>query len=179
MSSSVSSPLDVNKLIDRLVEEDDELRSISPAEGAQGRNGSDYRQMYDMFLHLVNDAAAIRGDPKAFRDANGTYNDKVINAYSKIMSLAIKGMSELNRMRNNDKMVSKILNEHAQDLSQNVSIELGLEIKAIVEAIDHGESSEDIAIRLKRLMYRRIPEVFLRVASETLTASRAEYGLLQ
>jgi hypothetical protein len=162
----------------RLEEEEDALRDASVAEGAQGKNGSDYRQMYNLFLRLFNDAATIRADPNAFMTDKGQYNDKVINAYAKLMGLAMKGMSELNRMRNNDKMVARMLNENTKDLAQSVVIELGNELKSVIEAIDTGADSDEVVVRLKRLMYRRVPEIFLKSAGETLTATRESYGLL-
>jgi len=161
----------------RLLEEENELRAVSPIEGALGKNNSDYRAMYDLFLRLFNDAASLRADPSAFMK-DGVYNDKVINAYAKLMGLAMKGMEGLNRMRNNDKMVSRMLNETAQDMAQAVSIELGAELKAVIDLVDTGATPDETVIRLKRLMYKKVPEIFLKAANNSITSTREEYGLL-
>jgi hypothetical protein len=165
--------------LERLLEDEEALRDIGFEEGAQGKNGSDYRKLYDIWLKIFEFANTIKADPQAFQFANGAYNDKMINAYSKLMGLAMKGMTDLNRMRNTDRMVARMLSENSQNLAQSVSIELGLELKAVIEAIDRGETSDEVAIRLKRIMYRKVPEIFLKSASEALTSTRESYGLLQ
>lgn len=163
--------------VERLFEEEeDELRAIGPAESAFGKNGSDYLRMSELCQRLFDDAATIRSNPRAFI-VDGHYNDKVINAYSKLMSLVLKGRADLSRMRNQDKMVDRILNENTRDLSQAVSIELGAEVKSIIQAIDAGSDSDEVIILLKRLMYQRIPQIFLKSAKETLESTREEYGL--
>ena len=163
---------------DRLEEEEEELRKISPIEGAMGRNGSDYKNLYDMFLRLFEDAATMRANPKAFINESGQYNDKIINAYAKLMGLAMKGIESLNRMRNNDRMVEKMLDGHAKEFAQYAAVELGVELKNVIDSIDRGASSDEIVIRLKKMMHKRIPEIFLRSATVTLQAAKEEHGLL-
>jgi hypothetical protein len=164
--------------LDRLLEEEDALRDLSPMEGALGLNSSDYRRMYDLFLRLVQDAQSLRADPHAFLTPEGRYNDKIINAYAKLMGLAMKGMESLNRMRNNDKMVSTMLDSNARELSQLACVDLGVEIKSIIDMIDGGASSEDTVMSLRRLLYRRVPEIFLRGATSSLKSTKEEFGLL-
>lgn len=164
--------------IERLTEEEEELRALAPIEGAMGKNGSDYRNMYSMFLRLFQDAAALRADPKAFLTPSGQYNDKIINAYAKLMGLAMKGMESLNKMRNNDKMVAGILETNTKELAQAACIELGVEVKNIIDAIDRGASSDDVVLKLRRMMHTRIPEIFLKTASVTLHSTKDQYGLL-
>lgn len=164
--------------VGRLIEEEDELRRISPSEGASGKHGSDYRHTFDLFLRLYQDAATIRKDPMAFIDAKGKYDATVINAYAKLMGLALRGMSELNKMRNNDKMVAGLLEAHTKDFAQSVAIELGAEVKAVIDAVDRGDNKAEVILQLKRLMHRKIPEIFLKSAGATLHASKEEYGLL-
>lgn len=163
---------------DRLLEEEEALRDINPHEGALGLNSSDYRRMYDLFLRLFQDASALRADPHAFLTPTGQYNDKVINAYAKLMGLAMKGMESLNKMRNTDKMVSLMLDSTAKDLSQAACVELGVEIKGIIDVIDRGATSDEVVLALKRLMYKRVPEIFLKTASITLNSTKETYGLL-
>jgi len=179
MSSDDRDPKDNDSLdFGRLLEDEDELRSISPSEGAYGKNGSDYRQMFAMFSRLLQDATVIRSDPKAFVDSKGNWNEKVLGAYAKLMGLAMKGMSELNKMRNNDKMVAGLLEAHTKDFAQSIAIELGAEVKSIIEAVDRGDNKLEVILLLKRLMHRKIPEIFLRSAGSTLHASKEEFGLL-
>lgn len=165
-------------LTQRLTEEEEELRALAPIEGALGKNGSDYRNMYSMFVRLFQDATALRADPKAFLTPSGQYNDKVINAYAKLMGLAMKGMESLNKMRNTDRMVAGLLEANTKELAQASCIELGIEIKKIIDSIDQGSDADDVVLRLRRLMHTRIPEIFLKTASTTLHAIKDQYGLL-
>lgn len=163
----------------RLLEEEEELRKISPIDGAYGRNASDYRQMYDLFLRVVEDAKSLRADPHAFLNAQGQYNDKVINAYSKLIGLGMKAIDSLNKMRNADRMTAHILDAHTRELAQAVTIEIGLEIKDIIEKVDRGELTPgDFVIALKAFLYKRLPKIFLTSAKTTLHSAKEQYGLL-
>lgn len=162
---------------DRLIEEEEELRKISPASGATGMNASDYYNMYDLFMNVVQKAKALGEDPQAFLSKTGVYNDKLFNAYARLMATAMKAISELNKMRNADKMAALILDEHTRELSQSVSIELGVELKRLIDSIDRGKSSPEVSAELKRLLYKRLPEIFMRAADATLASVKDEYGL--
>lgn len=163
--------------LERLIEEEEELRKISPTDGALGRNASDYHQMYSLFMQIVEQAKSIRLDPKAFVTATG-YNDRMLNAYTKMVSVGMKAISELNRMRNNDRMVAYMLDKQTRDLIQSVTIDIGIELKSLIDALDRGEQSDDLAVRIKKLMYRRLPDIFLKSASSTLESAKSEFGLL-
>ncbi len=161
------------------MEEEEELRKISPSEGAHGKNASDYYNMYDLFMGVVEQAKALKADPRAFVDSRGRYDDKIMNAYTRMIGTAIKAISELNRMRNHDRMVSHILDKQARELVQSSTIDLGLELKMLLEAIEKEEDSEDLILRVKKLMYRRLPEIFAKSAHSSLSLTKEEFGILQ
>ncbi len=162
----------------RLLGEEEALRDLNPTEGAMGLNSSDYRRMYDLFLRLFQDAATLRADPQAFMTASGQYNDKIINAYAKLMGLAMKGMESLNRMRNNDKMVATILDSATRDIAQAACVDLGIELRNLIALIDRGASGNEVVIAIKRLMNKRVPEIFFKTTISTLHSTKEEFGLL-
>lgn len=163
----------------RLFEDEEELRRISPMDGVHGKNASDYRHMFDLFITMKEQATIIRADPNAFLAPSGKgYNDKMINAYAKLLGLAMKAMSELNRMRNHDKMTAHILNEHTREFTQGVTVDLSLELRKAVDALKRGEDRIEVAQMLEKLLYRRIPEIFLSSASSALQTTKKEFGLL-
>lgn len=165
-------------MAERILAEEEELRSVSPMEGALGQNQSDYRTMWDLYSRLFQDAVALRADPKSFITASGQYNDKVINAYAKLMGLAMKGIESLNKMRNNDRMIAQMLNDSARDLSQQAAVELGVELSACIDMLDAGADREDVILRLKRLKHKRLPEIFLKTAGESIRSVKESHGLL-
>lgn len=163
---------------DVLVEAEEELRGISPVDGVHGTNASDYKHLYDLFLQVKESAAAIRSNPTAFATAHG-YNDKVINAYTRLVSTAMKALSDLNRMRNNDRLVASMLDSHTKELAQSVTIDLARDLRELIGEVDNGLTSDETVIRLKQLLYKRLPEVLLANAQKSLTSSKREFGLLQ
>lgn len=174
---SDSKKLDINETLARLAEDEDMLRGVSPVEGALGRNSSDYHNMWSLFTQVVDRANAMNADPTAFVTSHGV-NEKTLNAWTKMIATAKSILSDLNRMRNTDRLVAGLLEDHTRALTQAVCAELGVEVKAIIDAIDAGEDKNDVVIMLKALMYRRIPEIFLKSASTTLVTAKEEFGLL-
>lgn len=180
MTSEVQlAPADAEAQLDelRLDEEDGALRAVSPTEGALGRNASDYHQMWSLFMQIVERANSMNADPNAFTTKYG-FNEKTLNAWTKMIATARSILEGLNKMRNADKMTRYILENYTRGLAQSVTIELGMEVKTVLDALDAGEDREAIAIRLKRFIYRRVPEIFLRSATETLASTKEEFSLL-
>lgn len=169
--------LSADAVLQRLDEEEQALRDIDIVGGALGKNASDYTHMYSIFVSLVEHIKAIKADPAAFFDDRQRYNDKMLNAYSKLVSTAMKALSELNRMRNADKMTAHILDRHTRDLVQLAAVDIGKELKLAIEAAESGEDGAAIAERLRRLVHRRLPEIFVKSAQETLLSSKDEFGL--
>jgi len=170
----VSTTLPISLTLDS---EEEELRKIAPSRGAFGENASDYLNMYDMFMSVIQHAKALSSDPNAFLTPQGTYNDKIINAYKGLMGTAIKAMTELNKMRNADKMTAFILDSNTRDLVGAASVEIGMEIKKIIDGVDSGNSSDEVVLGLKRLMYQKLPKIFTEAAQESLEITKETYGL--
>lgn len=173
--SSLLAATDASLL--RFDQEEEELRKMSPSEIALGRNSSDYFLMSDIFSNIAEHIRVIKADPKAFFDEAGRYNDKMINAYKGLVNTAMKALSELHRMRNADKMTAHILDHHTRDLVQSAAVEIGQELKSIADAAESGEDGALIATRVRRLLHRRLPEIFVKSASTTLAESKEEFGL--
>lgn len=165
--------------VDRFVEDESSLRAISPDEGVHGENSSDYRHMYDLFLRMTRAAATLRNDPTAFVGKYG-YDDKVMNAYIKMEATALKALSELNRMRNQDRMTTVILDNHTRDISEMVAIEVGRELRLLLGSLENESSvnTSELSLRLRSLLYKRLPEILITIANKSLDASKKEYGLL-
>ena len=84
----------------------------------------------------------------------------------------------LNRMRNEDKMVTHMLDRQTRMLVQDVSLGIGLEMKTIIEKLE-ARGQHDLADDLRRFLYKRLSGIFLKAAESTLTASKQEFRLLQ
>lgn len=178
-TTTLTLMLTAEPTLTRLIEEEEELRRISPTDGALGKNGSDYRNMYDLFLQVVEPAKTLRMDPKAFINRNGEYNDKMLGAYTRMMGTAIKALGELNKMRNNDKMIAHILDTQTRELVQAAAIEIGVYLKRVIENLDRTGDQDEAIIEIKRLMYRELPQIFIRAAASTLSSAKEEFGLTQ
>ena len=163
--------------LSRLAEEEEELRKISPIEGALGRNHSDYHSMWNLFTQIVDRANVMNQDPAAFVTKDG-FNEKTLSVWTKMISTAKSILEGLNKMRNNDKMMSLLLEDHTKAFTQSVCIELGVEIKRIIEDIDEGSTKDDIILSLKRLMYKKIPHIFTKSATSTLAQAKEDFSLI-
>lgn len=165
--------------LERFESEENELRASSAYEGALGRNDSDYMQMWGIFMALSRRAAAMGADPSAFvNPVTGQYNLKAVEVWQRLWDTARKTISDLNKMRNQDRMTGHILDEHTRSFSEAVAAPLGAELRSIVDLLD--ESDPDGASRaLQQLLTRGIVDIFSTAAATTLPALKAEYGLLQ
>lgn len=163
--------------LERVCEEESALRKASHAEGAMGHNSSDYRHMWTLFMQIVERADSMNSDPNAFSTGTG-FNEKTINAWTKMIATARSILEGLNKMRNADKMVGVILDKHTRTLAQAVTIDLGVELKRVLDSVDRGDDHSAIAFNIRKLMYKRLPEIFLRSARASLDSSREEFGLM-
>lgn len=163
----------------RLEEEEEALRRVSPIEGALGRNASDYHNMFTLFRQIVERANALNENPNAFMGPMGQINTKALDSWTKLINTARQTLQNLNSMRNADRMTSYILDRHTRDLVQAVTVELGLELKEILDMVENeGGTADDVAFKIRKLMHRRLPDIFLRSATGTLQTVKQEYGLI-
>lgn len=154
----------------------DEQDLLDLGTGAMGQDYSDYRHMYDLFQKAIQPALALK-DSDAFLDAkHKTWDVQVMNVYVKLIQTAIKAMSELNRMRNADKMTSLLLEEHTQALSQRAARNLAVELEGISKLLAQG-NTEAAKVTLHDFVRERIPEIFLEAGLAALDEVREEYGL--
>jgi len=161
----------------RFDEEEEALRSVSPIEGALGRNASDYNNMWSLFCQIVERASAMNADPDAFLTPTGRYDDKSLNAWTKMIATARSILEGLNKMRNSDRLTAHILEKHAQDLSQAVAVELGRSLREIATMVDTSDKQE-LRNALLKFMNRGVPEIFAKSVKSTLGSAKEEFGLL-
>lgn len=150
----------------RMDDEEQELRRIAP-----GDNHDDYHHMYALFVDVVQHALGMSTDPNAFRDSRGDYNALTINAYRGLLSTAAKTLESLNKMRNADKMTEYLVEQSTRDLVGAASIEIGFELKKILDMLDSGASDGELGIAIKQLMFRKLPSIF---AQASVSATRSE-----
>lgn len=162
---------------ERLRVDEDELRRVSAVEGALGQNASDYHNMWTLFTQMVERADAMNENPNAFLTAQGTIDVRALGAWTKMIATAKSILEGLNRMRNDDKMVAHMLDDHTRMFVQDVSISIGMELKGLIDRLEEdGEREHADAVR--RILYRRLSEIFLRSAESTLTQAREKFGLV-
>lgn len=170
--------VDQLEMDERLTEEETELRKVSPMEGAFGTNASDYHNMWSLFTQMVQRANSLNSDPDSFVSVSGGVDVRALNAWTKMIATAKSILEGLNRMRNEDKMVTHMLDRQTRMLVQDVSLGIGLEMKTIIEKLE-ARGQHDLADDLRRFLYKRLSGIFLKAAESTLTASKQEFRLLQ
>lgn len=163
--------------VERLLEEEEELRKISPEEGAHGRNSSDYRNMYDYYMDIVQQHKSILKSA-SFVDKRGNWNHNLINAWTKMVSTGMKAIEALNKMRNTDRMVGDILGKHTLRISVEVSGQISREIGKIVEMARAGEDRVVIIRKLEELQKIGLVSLFTTAAKDTLASTKEEFSLL-
>lgn len=142
-----------------------------------GRNHSDYHYLFNLFQQIIERANSMNSDPTAFVDKFG-YNEKLISAWTKMIATAKSILEALSKMRNADKMVGLMIEDHTKVFTQACCVEIGNEIKKVIEVIDTDEDRDQVVIMLKRLMYKKIPEVFLKAAVATVNQTKADYHVM-
>lgn len=163
---------------DLLEKEEAELRRLSPHEGAMGLNASDYKSMFSLFRRMVEDTLALRSDPNSLLNSRGQWDPKILTVYTKMIDTAAKILKNLNSMRNTDKMTSHLLESQTRSFANSVAVGLSIEFKELLAAIDRGESRDDLALRVKRIMFKRLPEIMVKSSDDTLKESKESFGLL-
>lgn len=163
----------------RLDEEEEHLRQYNLLAGVKGENTSDYRHVYDLFLKIYTDAKALRANKTIFIDpTTHKVNDKAINAYAKLISIALKAISELNRMRNSDKLVQSVLDKHAQTMAQALTTNLAVELTRIITGLQNGTmTAQKGAQALRLLLHRRLPEFCVEARDEAYEQAKTEFKL--
>lgn len=174
---SAEKLLDADARLARLLEDDEELRKFSPEDGALGRNNSDYHAMYYMHSQVLTLANQIRQDPGAMKTEEGHWNRQNIAVYDKLVSTAIKAQSELNKMRNQDRMTTHIVREHSANLLIETSAGLGREINRVVEMLQAGEDRQVVTVALKQLLSRVLPPMMTKISKEVLESTIEKFGL--
>jgi hypothetical protein len=161
----------------RVEEEETELRKVSPIEGALGKNASDYHNMWALYSQLVERVQSLNVDANSFVTPHGTVDVRTLATWTKMIATAKSILEGLNRMRNEDKMVTHMLDRQTRLLVQDVSIGIGLQLKGFIDRLE-ARGQHDIADDMRRFLYRRLAGIFLKAAETTLNTSKQEFKLL-
>jgi hypothetical protein len=141
----------------RLEREALELERADPRVGALGERDNDYFRMWELFQRLMTRVVALDKDPTAFWTADGRHDMHKLNVWTGMVSAARGVLSDLNKMRNSDRLTASILEQHTLKLSQSLAAGLGEQLRAVESAM---------------------PAMFRRAAEETLEMTRSRYGLV-
>lgn len=159
----------------RLDEDEEALSQLAPVAGAMGEGYSDYRNMYDLFQRAIQPAITLQ-DSAAFVNAKGGWNPEVMNVYVRLISTAIKAMSELNRMRNADRMTAALLEEQTKAVAQSAARRISVELRGVQTLLEEG-SIEAAQKSLQHFLSRGLPDLLLDSSVTSLREIREEYGL--
>lgn len=98
--------------------------------------GDDYQQMLALFSQISQRIKAINADPLAFQTTSGQHDPKMLTAFNSLMSTAAKIISSLHSMRNNDRFLSTVLEDHTKKFASMVAPALLDELTEIDAALE-------------------------------------------
>ena len=154
------------------------LQEADPKVGALGKNDADYFRMNELFMRLMGRIVALDKDPTAFFTEDSRHDMHKLNVWTGMISAARGVLSDLNKMRNGDRLTASILDQHTLHLAQSLSAGLGEELRPVQAALARGDS--DTASRLlSGALSERVPALFRAAVEESLDHTKTKYGLLQ
>ena len=155
-------------------------------------DGDDYQQMLALFSQISQRIKAINADPLAFQTTSGQHDPKMLTAFNSLMSTAAKIISSLHSMRNNDRFLSTVLEDHTKKFAGMVApalldelTEIDAALEAIVAAL--GEPEPDLSAVADRVVTlrgkigafraQRFLRIFMDAATNTARATASQLGL--
>lgn len=155
-------------------------------------DGDDYQQMLALFSQISQRIKAINADPLAFQTTSGQHDPKMLTAFNSLMSTAAKIISSLHSMRNNDRFLSTVLEDHTKKFAGMVApalldelTEIDAALEAIVAAL--GEPEPDLSAVTDRVVTlrgkigafraQRFLRIFMDAATNTARATASQLGL--
>lgn len=163
--------------IQRITEDDKSLRLLPlPGRAADTEEADEYDEMRALFVELAETMRAIRSDPNSLKSPLGGYDVSMIRAITSMVDALRKIMSDINKMKNSDRLTLAILETHTRSMSQNLAIPLGEKIRVTLAHIEDGEidAARD---SLMALVQGDIVDIFREAATQAMTSSREQYRL--
>lgn len=161
---------------DHLGRDADALRALDPNIGALGQGDNDYFRMWELFSKLLRRVAALDKDPTAFWTEAGGHDMYKLNVWTGMIRTAGSVLNDLNKMRNNDKLVVSMLTKQTEKLASMLATQLGGELRTVLKLLDEGRH-EDAKAELGDIMRVRIPAAFTAAAETSLEEVKTQYGL--
>jgi len=155
-------------------------------------DGDDYQQMLALFSQISQRLKALNGDPLAFQTASGSHDPKMLTAFNSLMSTAAKIISSLHSMRNSDRFLSTVLEDHTKKFAGMVApalLDELTEIDAALEAIGAalGGPEPDFLVVADRVVTlrnkigafraQRFLRIFMDAATNTARSTASQLGL--
>jgi hypothetical protein len=165
----------------RMYMEEDEklLKTVADDRAALGYDFSDYKRINDLFLRLYRRIEAIDADPTAFRNGDGEANGYKLVMWVKLIDSARMLISDLNKMRNSDRLTLDMLHGHTKRLSIKAIDDLQAELGSVIAMLE--QSDDEFALRgakvLEAIQQQGVISIFTSAASDTLQQSIEEFNL--
>lgn len=161
----------------RIIDDDRTLRRL-PLPGKTISNDiDDYDEMRALFCELAETMRAIRSDPNALKSPFGGYDVGMIRAMTGMIDALRKIISDVNKMKNSDRLTLAILEGHTKTMSQNLAIPLGEKIRIVLSQLESVEGADAAYDTLMSLVSGDIVEIFRNAATQAMTSSREQYNL--
>lgn len=175
---AMPEPLEVT--LQRLETDTNELRLADPEDLALGRNNSDYHELSRLFLRLQRRIEALDQDPTAFTNADGSHSFSKLGTWATLIDNARKVIEGLNKMRNSDRMMVTVLEQHTKRFATAISKPVATELRDIQRLL--AASKDPVAHRalaqIEALLDERVREIMTDAASHSLRMSKEQYKLL-
>lgn len=165
---------------DKLSQTEIEMLSTNPEDLALGRNDSDYHNMADLFRRLLRRVAALDADPTAFITAEGRHDMSKLNIWAAMINTAKGVLSDLNKMRNSDRLTISILESHTKSFTAAIAGPLATALLPIhQELARHPDPNvQAVAGKVQQLLQSGVVDIFRRAADESLRKSKEQFKLL-
>jgi hypothetical protein len=156
------------------------MKETSPDIGALGKEDNDYFVMWDLFRRLLRRIVAIDADPTAFLSLDGRHDMIRLNTWAGMIDKARSALSDLNKMRNSDKLTMNILEQHTLSFSKTVASGLGDEVRVIIDELRSNSDPQfhAVADRIQDIVSERVPLLFASAGEQALEAIKKRYKLL-
>lgn len=157
-----------------------ELLQVNPEDGALGKNDSDYHNMWDLFRRLMRRVAALDADPTTFITDNGKHDLAKLNIWAGIINTARGCLTDLNKMRNSDRLTVSILESHTKTFTAAVAQPLAATLLPLQEELaQHTDPNiQAIAARINDLLQVGVVDIFQRAAEDSMRRSKDQFKLL-
>ena len=163
--------------IQKLIDDDRILRTLSATENAPGQAESDYAHLWDMYVRISQRMKAIDADPTAFLGQHGGYDVAMLRTLKDLTAESRHLLETRSKMINSDRLTRAILEEHARTMVQLVAQPLGEELKAFLSELKTLPGSSDLYTRLAGLLQHRLPVMFREAAGQAILKASEEYNL--